>query len=1079
MHIVLVSLCEKRAWKKSRAILDSYALRSGERTWMTPITLEGLRELRSALRRQATRQTSVACFRNLGRSRMALLWVVGNRDGFGEDGISPVAFRKTKERKEFPSWARMASVLAGSAGLMHDLGKFGCVFQEKLKSPTPKADPVRHEWLSLILVRNFLKETRIPETFDEWKALWEKTWKAIGDAPEDKRFKALAPFDGPLTDPEHTLLYLIATHHRLPSGETGVIDEKNHVRQEKDVDLSSPYLLTPFSSPEREIFDEIGSQLKAIHILKQQHAPPEDPLYWKSVAWLARISLILSDHEVSSREPEEKDMPFLEKNLVAYANTKKQGKKRAYNQELNWHLVNVGQKASEMVGRILSLAPPSLSKEAIDEIQVRTTDKRYEWQNRAAQFLADSFRKNPGPHLVFNMAGTGSGKTRMNARAICALNEDSGHVRFATALNLRTLTLQTGNAYRRQLGIGEDEMACVIGDSLIKKLFDMAQNEKVLSETNDDENDSEEDFETETESEFEWSECPEWLNKFLARKPKMSSVIGAPVLVSTVDFLIDAGDPRKQGNHALASLRLMTSDLILDEIDSYDPKPMIAVLRLVWLVGLFGRNLVVSSATLSRPVARMIWTAYCSGNRARGLMDRRNPSFQSVLIDDQVSPSGIACREEGKFMEHYESHLSSMFGKIGALPYRRAFLQEVEGGDPQTNQKETTEAVSLHIKDAIMSSLRKLHEDHHVVDPKTGKKISFGLVRIANIRPTIEIASHIAETMPNSVRVACYHSQHPMIVRWHIEKRLDFLLSRQRGDGHIFSDPEIRHIIDSLPKTKENFAFVVVATPVEEIGRDHDFDWAIIEPSSTQSIVQTAGRVNRHRRLPLPIDSAKPNVSILQFNVKAMNRRNGAVFKRPGLEREDCLYETHDVKKLLDWEWLNENPLDARLRFDGRHCFPKFDDQSLEALTKGNIRVITEGRVLDDNGKDKMEWMSSDYYKRTALREKNASNDETFFYLKDPVNSNNTIILLENENNGINPMNPMTKIDRSVTVIKDEVRPSAWLSLSGKEMIELIEKYSIRKERGLEVHLSSRKNAEMKNIVRDLDFGFYLDRERD
>ena len=34
---------------------------------------------------------------------------------------------------------------------------------------------------------------------------------------------------------------------------------------------------------------------------------------------------------------------------------------------------------------------------------------------------------------------------------------------------------------------------------------------------------------------------------------------------------------------------------------------------------------------------------------------------------------------------------------------------------------------------------------------------------------------------------------------------------------------------------------------MEEVGRDHDFDWAIIDASSVQSIVQTAGRVNRHR----------------------------------------------------------------------------------------------------------------------------------------------------------------------------------------------------------------------------------------
>lgn len=53
------------------------------------------------------------------------------------------------------------------------------------------------------------------------------------------------------------------------------------------------------------------------------------------------------------------------------------------------------------------------------------------------------------------------------------------------------------------------------------------------------------------------------------------------LLVSTIDYLIAAGEPHKQGHHVKALLRLISSDLILDEIDGYDPKALIAVLRLV------------------------------------------------------------------------------------------------------------------------------------------------------------------------------------------------------------------------------------------------------------------------------------------------------------------------------------------------------------------------------------------------------------------------------------------------------------------------------------------------------------------
>ena len=38
MHVLFVSACEKRAIKKTRAVLDSFALRTGEKAWATPIT---------------------------------------------------------------------------------------------------------------------------------------------------------------------------------------------------------------------------------------------------------------------------------------------------------------------------------------------------------------------------------------------------------------------------------------------------------------------------------------------------------------------------------------------------------------------------------------------------------------------------------------------------------------------------------------------------------------------------------------------------------------------------------------------------------------------------------------------------------------------------------------------------------------------------------------------------------------------------------------------------------------------------------------------------------------------------------
>ena len=68
---------------------------------------------------------------------------------------------------------------------------------------------------------------------------------------------------------------------------------------------------------------------------------------------------------------------------------------------------------------------------------------------------------------MFNIAATGAGKTIANAKLACTV---SRRPRFAIALNLRTLTLQTGDALADDLGLGPDELATVIGDRVASRL---------------------------------------------------------------------------------------------------------------------------------------------------------------------------------------------------------------------------------------------------------------------------------------------------------------------------------------------------------------------------------------------------------------------------------------------------------------------------------------------------------------------------------------------------------------------------------------------------------------------------------
>ena len=995
MHIVLISACAKKSLKRTRAVLDSYALRAGDATWMTPITRAGLIELRMLLRRGASRNTAVACYQNDGRKQMKILWIVGNTRKFGANGAYPVA-TQARRKSPFPAWAKVAALLADSAGYMHDIGKFGAAFQEKLHSPGPKADDVRHEWLSLFVVRQLC----------DGKS-WAQAWAAD---PDD--YRDLRPFKEQLNNALDALWFMIATHHRLPAANaqtplTGIIGNKAHVRD-------SSHIPRPVGEPEPATLEIIHLRLAKLAALRAH----EEPLYWRALALFARMALILADHSVSAEKHNHPNAP-------AYANTDR--KTGNMNQALDWHLKTVGRVAGSMVFNMLALAPPSLSPDGVARIRRRATG-RYAWQESAARALAASADKHDCPHLIFNMAGTGSGKTRMNLRALCELSPGRP-VRVATALNLRTLTLQTGDAYAAQIGVDRDEMACVIGDRLTRALY--AYNQEAFAD--DDENPLAEDFSA--FGDFEYNDAPPWLAGFLAKSPQSGKIIGAPLLVSTIDFLIAAGEPNRQGHHALAALRLMSSDLILDEIDGYDTLPLMAVVRLVMLAGFFGRNVVVSSGTLSPPVAVAVWRAFRRGIEMRAALHVEKADFVTVAIDDLTKPVVLKADDADTFRRGYDGKVETILAALAqGGRYRIPYLQKIEPD------------CLAGFKDAIVVAACRLHDHHHLVDPATGKRISFGLVRMANINPAVDVAKHLSTTQPDA-RIACYHSQHFPLQRFHIERRLDALLTRKEGDAHLFADPEVRAAIATAKG--EDVLFIVVATPVEEIGRDHDFDWAVIEPSSAQSIVQTAGRVNRHRLREID----QPNVAILQFNwkfLKSGGNNSQAVFTKPGLEGPDALYN-HDLEKLFDWQTL-QHKLDATARF-GDHEFARLDDRSLEAATGKWLNFL-----LGD-GKSSQMWMCDDVYRCTPLREPTPTLEVTLPNIEEPEN-----MLIRDSSLKQDSVSRRFDVEAAVN--------NGWLYLEDAELLELAEAASVSPAEGMTVTLPGEISSAEK-YRRHRSFGFY------
>lgn len=144
---------------------------------------------------------------------------------------------------------------------------------------------------------------------------------------------------------------------------------------------------------------------------------------------------------------------------------------------------------------------------------------------------------------------------------------------------------------------------------------------------------------------------------------------------------------------------------------------------------------------------------------------------------------------------------------------------------------------------------------------------------------------------------------------------MDTCLDR-RQPGAVYDQPQIRQLLDQYPE--EEHLFVVLGSPVTEVGRDHDYDWAVVEPSSMRSLIQLAGRVQRHRQQPC----RHANMFIFDSNLRHFEQPGAAAFIRPGFEHDSRQADhpmrlvSHRLGQLLDPADYQE--LSARPRIQPR-----------------------------------------------------------------------------------------------------------------------------------------------------------------
>ncbi len=939
MNILLVSQCDKRALGESRRIIDQFAERRGERTWQTPITMTGLDTLRRLLKKTARKNTAVACHWIRGRDHSELLWIVGDASRFNAQGAVPTnttehdILRKGDEN----DWHSGEDIrlLTTLAALLHDLGKACRAFQERLLPGAPaERNQYRHEWVSLRLFQAFVGTdddltwlTRLANPSAADNASWFDRLQRDGlDVLCDKPFAHLPPLASALG-------WLVLTHHRLPvmPASDTINDQQlflgrkvpafsvghlsnlmesidagwNEQRTSADGQQISAYWEFPHGLPVTTNGWRERAAKQAQRLIRMVSLPGHgDWLSNPYVMHLARLSLMLADHHYSSlTEPLHRIR--LNPGYPLFANTdRKTGK---LNQTLDEHLLGVEAHSAKVCHALAGFERqlPRLARHR--GLKKRSADARFRWQDKAAD-LAVGMREQSAAHGAFivNMASTGCGKTLANARIMYALNDPERGMRCAFALGLRSLTLQTGRAFRDLLGLGEDDLAIRVGGAASRELFEHQQEQAESSGSASTQSLLDED----SYVRFEGNADADPLLRRVIHEPQVRALLAAPVLVCTVDYLTPATEAQRGGRQIAPMLRLMSGDLVLDEPDDFDLADLPALTRLVHWAGLLGARVLLSSATLPPALLKGLFEAYLDGRRQyqrnRGQTPGEAPRVTCAWIDEHRQ-TRQDCAEIGAFEQANQAFAEQRHAWLGSQPVRRR-AHLIPLALPSAGVEEQHEAFA----DLVRETAIDLHRTHHSLDPRSAKRVSFGLVRMANIEPLYEVAQALFKKgAPDGLHIhlCAYHSQYPLLLRSAIEQRLDAALNRRQPDA-VFDIPDIRKRLDR--HSEADHLFIVLGSPVTEVGRDHDYDWAVVEPSSMRSLIQLAGRVRRHRH-----DACvTPNLALLDSNLRNFKHPGKPAFCKPGFESEGWMLSSHRLGDLLTEQ--EREVIDARPRILAR-----------------------------------------------------------------------------------------------------------------------------------------------------------------
>ena len=1019
MIVTFVAQCEKKALPKTRRVLDAFANRIGSRTWQTVITAEGLKAVKLLLRKTASKSTAVSCHWTRSRSRVELVWIVGNQRKFNSEGFVPVNFTEsdTEKFKDKHQWKTLELIkyAASIAGLFHDFGKANKLFQNKL-NPNIKSlsfEPYRHEWVSLRLFRAFvgdLDDRQWLEKLTDFNP--GEIQKCFRDGIDDSKkgkilISDLDPFAG-------LVAWIIVSHHRLPLVPAWMKD----INSSAPIEYADAWLDENFCAiwnsygckapdPENRVELNWAFEPKALPYWSSHWRARACNLAAESLgalspwldrkdqdfindnlftAHLSRLAMILADHHYSSMSLT--SAKWRNQSYEVFANTYPETKQ--FKQQLDEHLIGVSHHAERIVKGLLrfrtSLSCLNHNAFLTDSVP-KPLKLRFGWQDGAVK-AAQSIAKDTRTRGFFgiNMASTGTGKTIANAKIMYALGEATDGVRFNVALGLRTLTLQTAREFRDSIQLSDEQLAVLIGGSAVKDLFEKTESQK--SETSCDgdifhaqnapgSESAEQITDRELFVHYTGTTTQHSLSEWTRDDQRLQKMLCAPVMVSTIDHLMPATEGTRGGRQIGPMLRLLSSDLVLDEPDDFGLEDLPALCRLVHWTGMLGSRVLLSTATMPPALANALFRAYKEGwsQYAKDNLDGSNVVLACAWFDENRKPQIEHIVEDEEFKTAHRKFINKRLKDLKKqIPARRK--GQIVNITPLDDGPIAALATTIH------GQFLNLHQNHHACNG--GHKVSIGLVRMANINPLVAVAKQLLlKDAPDgcAVHYCVYHSRYPLALRSHIESNLDQLLQRHEPK-RLWEHTQISSCIAKYPNVK-NHIFVVIASPVAEVGRDHDYDWAIVEPSSMRSIIQLAGRILRHRVPKEALES--PNVLLLNKNYLALKKAK-VCFTRPGFESCELRLVAHPLAETLLSEHFETIDASARIKWPSACEGGKENPTSFTRLNDLEHRALHRTLIRQKKGAD-VWWTSTPQWSGEIQRQqpfrKSAKDEAYFLFIED------------------------------------------------------------------------------------------------